>query len=101
MVPQGSDLWATPQVSGRNWIGRPLAASHCQHGSRFSKKPGPYQETVTTLPLGDAGTALISIGTAAARRGAGCGAGVGVSSTIGVRGRPRAIGSGSGGSSFA
>src|SRR3989442_12827106 len=64
IVPHGSDLCATPQVSGSSWIGRPFAASHCQHGSRFSKKPGPYHDAVTTLPLPAAGTAAISMGTA-------------------------------------
>src|SRR6185503_1390062 len=81
IVPHGRDLCATPHVSGRNWIGRPFAASHGQHGSRFSKKPGPYHDTVTTLPL--------------AAVGAGVGSGVGAVM------RERATGSGSRGSSYA
>src|SRR4029079_8686799 len=80
IVPQGSDLCATPQVSGRNWMGRPFAASQGQHGSRFSKKPGPYQDAVSTLPLSPVGT----------------GVGSGVGSAI----RERATGSGSRGSSY-
>src|SRR5258705_6438630 len=95
IVPQGSDLCATPQVSGRNWIGRPFAASHCQHGSRFSKKPGPYHDTVTTLPLAAPGAAVIGIGAAPTRSGIGCGVGSGQGATM----RDRPTGSGSRGSS--
>src|SRR5687768_606640 len=100
IVPQGSDLCATPQVSGRNWIGRPFAFSHGQHGSRFSKNPGPYHDATTTLPLGAAGTAVIGIGTAATRAGAGRGVGCVTTSTARANGAGRAIGSGSGGNSF-
>src|SRR5688500_11927523 len=100
IVPQGSDLCATPQVSGRNWIGRPFAFSHGWHGSRFSKNPGPYHDATTTLPLGAAGTAVIGIGTAATRTGAGRGVGCVTTSTARASGAGRAIGSGGGGSAF-
>jgi len=55
-VRDASGVW-------QDWIGRPFAASHGQQGSRFSKTPGPYQASVTTLPLAEAGAAVIAIGT--------------------------------------
>src|SRR6266850_2324869 len=79
IVPQGSVLCATPQVSGRNWIGRSCACSHCQHGSRFSKKPGPYQDAVTTTP----GPPRTRIGGAAVGTGVGSGVGCGATNRRG------------------
>src|SRR6266511_2367138 len=70
------------------------------HGSDFSKKPGPYHDTVTTLPFAAAGIAVISIGTAATRAGAGGRVEIGGGSAVGAATRERATGSGSRGSSY-